>query len=235
MDRNLRKNQWRKAQAAKIREERVIKGYVETKYPEIYEEASAFYNRLNEKYPTKCDLRKTNEYCNLKTSTTQETINRSGKRYPNIKKALYVNAGSFSKAQDTIKNFQDNFELKIPLMSNVTKNPTPGPAESDTQLDKEITEIMSMIREDPSLAGFFKLNHKQDSTPDQIENPPVEPAEIVISTSDMASDMAQSLPDNEIEKMIHELQQDPNLKDIFSEIEIDIPETSPLEDEVLFW
>ena len=53
---------WRRAQAARAREERIITGYIKAKHPEIYGEATDFYNQLNKRYPHKCDLRKVPEF-----------------------------------------------------------------------------------------------------------------------------------------------------------------------------
>ena len=67
-----RKNHWRRIEATKVREQRIITGYVEINHPEVYKEASNFYNLLNEKYPCKKDLRKTNEYEWMKTKIPGE-------------------------------------------------------------------------------------------------------------------------------------------------------------------
>ena len=62
-----RKNIWRRMQTAKVRETRVITGYIEFKHPEVYKEAKEFYTELNNLYPGKKDLRKTNEFEWIKT------------------------------------------------------------------------------------------------------------------------------------------------------------------------
>ena len=48
-----RKNLWRRIEADRVREQRIITGYVALKHPEVYKEAAEFYNLLNEKYPGK--------------------------------------------------------------------------------------------------------------------------------------------------------------------------------------
>ena len=174
MDLNFRKSEWRRAQTAKVREERVISGYIEIKYPKIYDEAAGFYNMLNKKYPTKCDLRKTNDYHAWKASIMGETVKQSNskKSYPNIKKPVYVDVESSSCPQDNVKKYKDNLQLRIPLMPyeiksaktpELNQNPPVEPTgivigETDTTqaaLDKEIEKIMGELREDPCLGVFF--------------------------------------------------------------------------------
>ena len=207
MDLNFRKNEWRKAQTAKVREERVITGYIEIKYPKIYDEAAGFYNMLNKKYPNKCDLRKTNDYHVWKTSIMGETLKQpnSRKSYPNIKKSVYVDVENSFKPQNSVKSYKDNLELKIPLMPYMTKNPelnqnpTVEPAETvicetDTtqaQLDKEIEKIMGELREDPCLGAFFsnlKLNQNPTVEPTETaelnQNPLVEPTETTVEPTE---------------------------------------------------
>ena len=183
MELNYRKNEWRRAQTAKVREERVITGYIETKYPKIYAEAAAFYNRLNKKYPSKCDLRKTNDYHVWKTTITGETVKSSStkKAFPNIKKHTYVDIESSS---DT-KKYEDNLQLKIPLMPYENKSAkTPGsnqkPETDATQapLDGEIEKIMDELRKDPCLGGFFSNLNPPVELAELVQDPPVESTEI---------------------------------------------------------
>ena len=258
MDVNARKNRWRRAQNAKIREERVIAGYVEIKHPNIYKEAAGFYNMLNQKYPSKCDLRKTNEYECLKMPMAGEIIKKYyvRKSYPNIKKTVDV------ETHNPIKNYNDNLQLKIPLMSHntaktavSTQDPTVEFTETDTTqtlLNKEIEKVMDQLREDPYIRDFFSnMPETSESTQDppieppnmsetseSNQEPPIEPVEIVIGeTNTIQPTLNEDLPTEVIEEIMAGLREDPHLEAYFSDIDIDIDiaENSPLEDELASW
>ena len=78
-------------------------------------------------------------------------------------------------------------------------------------------------------------------TPELNQNPPVEPAEIVIGetseTDTIHATLNEEIPPEVIEKIMTGLREDPHLESLFSDmdIDIDIPESSPLEDELLYW
>ena len=67
-----RKNIWRREETQRVREERIITGYFKYIHPEIYSEAKDFFNQLNELYPGKKDLRRTNEFEWLKSGTDKK-------------------------------------------------------------------------------------------------------------------------------------------------------------------
>ena len=52
----------RHKEAIRVKQNRVIEGYVFHKHPEIYKKAKALYTTLDSLYPRKYDLRKTQEY-----------------------------------------------------------------------------------------------------------------------------------------------------------------------------
>ena len=54
--------QRRRDRRSKARQDQLVADYIYYKYYEIYCEAGQFYNELNQKYPTKYDLRKSVEY-----------------------------------------------------------------------------------------------------------------------------------------------------------------------------
>ena len=54
--------QKRRDRRSKARQDQLVADYIYYKYYEIYCEAGQFYNELNQKYPTKYDLRKSVEY-----------------------------------------------------------------------------------------------------------------------------------------------------------------------------
>ena len=68
--RQEKKNSLRRQYRQTCREALFIKDYIHTKYADAYEEACAFYNYINSMYPTKTDLRKTQEFKALRMGFT---------------------------------------------------------------------------------------------------------------------------------------------------------------------
>ena len=95
----VRKCRWRKQEAIRVRKNRVTQGYIEKKYPEIYQEALEFYRFLDEKYPGKKDLRRTNEFEWVKTGISGQTARKYYTR---------------KKTTTTTTTVDDRMELIIP-------------------------------------------------------------------------------------------------------------------------
>ena len=200
MEKVQRKNITRRLEAAKVRHDRVIVGYIEFKHPNAYKEAEEFYEQLNTLYPDKKDLRRTNEYTWLKTG------------FPGLKqKKYYPRKTTHQKEKHSSKPHEigDNMVLNIPLMDLPEKtNQDVVDMSEDTQIEVSI--------EQPA-----------DSSTD------TQPAEVTIESFPVISD--QTIGD-----MIRDLRQDPDLDQIFNDIDIDIDfgdydEESPLERELLNW
>ena len=216
---NNRKNRWRKEESARVREQRIITGYVELKYPEVYKEAAGFYNLLNEKYPAKNDLRKTNEYEWLKTDIPNEITKKYYKRkeYPNIKKRTTVDVQKHNPRTECT----DNMQLVIPLMATITTETTESAQESQTITKPAESPIESVAAVE---------------TADPNEHPQIELAETVIdSTNSFKPTLTDEIPDIILEEIMASLREDPYLEEFFSDTDIDINETSPLEMELESW
>ena len=172
-----RKNFWRREETARVRESRIITGYVKYKYPEVFSEAKEFYDELNELYPNKKDLRRTNEFEWLKTGTgTKQRKFYERKR----------------KDQKKKKDVTDNMVLRIPLLNQqesatrtaeivqetaaetgtaeMPQETTAGPGTEETEIpvviepqevtlppisDEIIEDIMNGLREDPDIQNIF--------------------------------------------------------------------------------
>ena len=81
-----KKNIARRQYRQEAREALFIKEYIRQKYPDAYEEAGAFYNHINSMYPTKCDLRKTEEFKAMRMGFTFVAKNKDSV----VKKPLQV-------------------------------------------------------------------------------------------------------------------------------------------------
>ena len=208
MESNIRKNRWRRAEAVRIREQRIISGYAEIKYPDIYKEAAGFYNLLNKKYPSKNDLRKTNEFELLKMDMPGEITKKYYKRrkeYPSIKKSVAVES----------HNPRDNMQLIIPLMEHPNTSTKPSGQEPPVE-----TPVGSQ--------DIAKAAGSQDTI--------IEEAEIIIDgTNSFQPTLNDEIPNKIIEEIMNGLSQDPDLQSFFADIDIDIDENSTLERELLLW
>ena len=134
----VRKCRWRKQEAQRVRKDRVTQGYIAKKYPEIYEEAVEFYMFLNDKYPNKKDLRRTNEMEWLKTGISGET----SKKY-------YSKKNRTTTTSTTTTTISDRMELVIPLMD---KSRVPSSSSSQVRqppVDKQCTEIAPQVNVTP--------------------------------------------------------------------------------------
>ena len=65
-----RKNEGRRQFRQDARAAMFINEYIQQKYPDTYNEAGAFYNYVNSMYPTKSDLRRTEEFKAMKKGMT---------------------------------------------------------------------------------------------------------------------------------------------------------------------
>ena len=219
-----RKNLWRRIEANKVREQRIITGYVTLKYPEVYKEAVEFYELLNEKYPGKKDLRKTNEYEWLKSGIPGESMKKFYSRRtkcPGIKEKVSskINKEKVSskinkeKVSSKINYTDDNMQLIIPLMKQPITSTEP-PVEPQTEL-------------------IGKAAIGQGETSEINQDIMIEDAEIVIDSS-----LGDKIPDNVIDEIMEGLRQDPDLHALFDDLDIeidDIDEISPLENELMYW
>ena len=260
-----RANSWRRQLAVKARQDRTIVEYLQLKRPEVYNEAVEYYNVLNKKYPSKLDLRKTDEFHALRASVNGETQSKRKTRrrtyakrtFPDITKTIPVK----NPAQETTVVLEDNMQLNIPLISYPDKGTT-EPSES-SKIDREIEEIMNELKHDPILSSFFQIHFSEPTetpseptetpsgptetpsepteTPSGPTETPSEPTDIVIEPAEIVIDIQPSIteeiPKRVITEIVAELQEDPHLESVFDEMDIDIeiPSSSPLEEELLSW
>ena len=102
----------RREEAKRRRVERVVNGYVKYTHPKIYGEAYEFYTQLDDIYPQKNDLRKTQQFLSLKDNA----IGKTNKRATSKKK----------------RTVTDNLVLNIPLIQRRTTPTTTKDHETAT-------------------------------------------------------------------------------------------------------
>ena len=210
-----RKNIWRRLETARVRQNRVITGYIEFKHPAVYKEAEEFYAQLNTRYPNKKDLRRTNEFEWVKSGFT--TV-KTKKYYP--RKTPYEKKKDNSKPDEIV----DNMELIIPLMGRAEK--TVENTETTAKTNQKVMENVVDISADKEIEVFI------EPPIDSFTDIPIEPTEVIIDSFPVISDKA-------IDDIIKDLREDPDLDQIFNEFDVDFDdfdeEESPLERELANW
>ena len=208
------KNIWRRLESEKVRQNRVITGYIEFNYPDVYKEAKEFYVQLNTLYPEKKDLRRTNEFEWAKTGFT------------NAKKKYYPRKTPYKKKKDNSKpdKIVDNMELIIPLMDRAEK-PVEN-TETTAKTNQKVMENVVDMSADKEIEVFI------EPPIDSFTDIPIEPPEVIINSFPVISDEV-------IEDIIKDLREDPDLDQIFNDFDVDfddfIEEESPLERELANW
>ena len=216
---HARKNRWRRQEAERVRQNRVTQGYIEKKYPEIHKEALDFYQFLNEKYPEKKDLRRTNEFEWVKTGISGQTC----KRYYTRKEKKTTTTTTTT----TIVN--DRMELIIPLMRKDTTNA--GSSVSQPQADEQPPAETLPSGETRSNNGQVFLEPAEiviDST--ETLNEKIPEQQIIPSLNEeipeqqIIPSLNEEIPEQIIERIMSELQNDPHLETFFQTIDYEFNE-----------
>ena len=186
-----RKCRWRKQEAERVRKNRVTQTYIEKKYPQIYQEAVEFYKFLDQKYPEKRDLRKTNEFEWIKTGISGET----SKKYYGRKKTTRTTT-------TTTTVIDDRMELVIPLMR---KDNTGAPSSQSPA--GEPPQTNETPADEQPLGEIVPLGETAiDISPEIPE---------------MMSTLNEEIPEHIIEGIMDELRGDPDFETFFSTISED--------------
>ena len=171
---------WRRCKKFEKRQALFVQEYVEEKYRAIYDEVMEFYNALNGLYPTKYDLRKTNEFRKWKKAisgpTAKKSQDNSGPSATNSQDNSGPSAtNSHDNPESIATNSQDN---SGPSATNSQDNSGPSATNNqDSQdnpestattsqvsvevlpplqvTDQYITQILQELRDDPDLNTIF--------------------------------------------------------------------------------
>ena len=254
-----RHNELRRQSRGKARKAVFITDYVQVKYSEIFKEAEGLFNVLDSRYKDKYDLRKTNEFLCFKHIMEGkgnkdgkelyfdlETASVSVRKLESLPAETVVECESLpaetvveceSLPAETVVECESlPAETVMECESLPTENVTECenlPAETVTELSpvtKQLEPLLeiALIPEQQAREATVTLQTIQIMTEQEI--PP-------ISFDDIPTDM--------IDQIISQLRQDPDLTEIFNDIEfqmefdqlgedLDTPQMNSLEDE-LFW
>ena len=206
------KNINRRAETLRVREERIISGYVNYQHPEIYKQAKEFYEHLDVLYPYKKDLRRTNEYEMLK-----DVQSRKMRKYYTRKTVKPKEITDTRKANKP-KEITDNMVLRIPLMN-----------EHDTENTIHTVEIPLMNEHDTeNTIQTVEIPLMNEGDMVEIPTPQHEitvgtTRETAVETPMTTDPIDLTLIDNEIiDRMIEELREDSGIADFFDNIDYEL-------------
>ena len=242
---NAYKNQKRRESRSRIREAIFVHEYVQTKYVHIYAEVAKLYNALNEAYPCKPDLRRTEEFRLWKNGIAIERSfpaipvpKQKRRRYvhaphKNIPLPMYVddlNDLSDEGNQDSVPTTEIQspqasldsekvMRLEIPLLTH-TKKHLPESVQAPVEIPGEILEtaMEEVIEQAPV------------EIPGEILETVME--EVIDESTDMLHpSLLDEVSPEVIDKIIAELREEPELRDIVAGLEqqIEIEESAELE------
>ena len=184
-----KKKFYRKLEAERVRAERVICGYVKYRHPDIYSEGEEYYNWLNQIYPAKKDLRKSNEFESLKDgrniSIKKYYIRKKTTKQHIVEDSMVLNiplmdetdidAAQTPTANETTQETVEEVVLESssqPQPANETIQETTEEVVLQSSLaelplsDDMMDQIIKGLREDPDICGFFdNIEFELDNCP----------------------------------------------------------------------
>ena len=235
----LLKKEQRRQGRSKVRQSLFINDYIFYKHYVIYQQAAQLYNELNEIYPKKPDLRRTEEFKNWKLDVTGQPRNvkrKTKKRHPytfpshaNIPIAKCIDPHAnftvvvppesprgLAESSDH-QNVKKVMELRIPLMC--------PPAETPRTVTEEVlepslyTETVTEEVLEPSLYT--------ETVTEEVLEPSLYTETIQIVTEEVLEEgilslepsLHEEISPEIIQKIVKELSQDPGLEDILTSFE----------------
>ena len=236
---NLYKKEKRRESRSRIREALFINEYIYCKYFHIYHEAAELYNNINELYPRKPDLRRTDEFRVWKTNIARgqsidicEKPNQKQRQYvhpvhENIPIPQYVDPTASLVVMPDLGNENSppeisRTETESPppaLESPRTETESPPPAPESPRTESTYQKVMQLRI--PLLTTY----PKDPKVTNEALQTPVETLETVTdeviqeSTDILHPSLMDEISPEIIDKIISELRQEPELMDVVTEIE----------------
>ena len=267
-----KKKQQRRDNTSKKRQDQFIADYIYHKYSAIYNEAAQFYNILNLKYPTKYDLRRNEDYRKWKRQVMGQPEKNPPKKYlipshPYIHRPIQVHPESvLTVVYDQHQSEASPYEN--PEQSEASPYENPEQSEASPYENPEQSEASPYENPEQSEASPYE---KPEQSEDLAANPkaiyvdnmqlqiqllklPAKPSvttktlqtvteEILQEGDQIEPSIHEEIDQELIEKIISELRAEPELQNVFTNIEqqleleqigmdLDIPEDIRLENEL---
>ena len=290
-----RHNELRRISRANSKQAVFVVDYIQSVYPEIYNEATGFYTLLKSRYPDKIDLKKTQEYMSFKKLLKEEELASGERFYFDIQTGMVMvrqpqNPNRFETIQTSRSPAPESSQTPDPnRFETIQTSRSPAPESSQTPNPSRFETIQtsrspapeSPQAPDPSRfetiqtsrspapespqaldSSRFQTIQTSHSPSPQIHQKELEPRlriplmsrqetnKRTVSTETLSIITEQEvplvpnldIPPEIIDEIITQLRQDPNLNDIFQDLDfemefdalgedLDLPETSPIEQE----
>ena len=216
---------WRRARDAKNREDRTVNEYIKIRHPEIYREAVGFYEKLDAKYPHKGDLRKLPEFYQLSTRIFKPKTKSMVLRIPLL---------------SCDKSVQDTTVQEPAVIDQDTTVQEPAAMDQDTidriVEDTTVQEEPAAIDQDTTVQEPAAMD--QDTIDRIVEDTTVQEEPAAIDQDTTVQEPAAfaelgAIDQDTIDQIVADLQNDPDIYNIFEYIEVD--QLSPLETELLLY
>ena len=241
---NAYKKQKRNEMKILTREAIFVNEYLQSKYKDIYREAASLYNEINKKYPRKPDLRKSVEFREWKNSMA--VLEGEPRTYIPRQKTYKYNRTEYrdmklTPTTETSRKKNDHLNGCLTMCLNIPLMAAPPNASEET-VTQQGDQPMDPSTPQQTLSVIQEGDQPMDpSTPQQTLSVSQE------GDQPMDPSILDQIPPETVEKIIHELRNDPNLKDLMDDVEeqieeelvdleIDLPELDDLlEEEIQQW
>ena len=254
----LYKKEQRRQGRTKVRQALFIHDYIFHKYYAIYEEAAQLYNRINEIYPKKPDLRRTEEFKDWKRDVMGQTktVRRENKKkrrpfvfpsHANIPIAKCVDPNDSFTVIVPPESSNKVMQLRIPLMRPLTGTVTEEVLEPET-LQTTRQTVTEEVLEPETLQTTRQTVTEEVLEPETLQTTRQTVTEEVLEEGigGLEPSLHEEISPEIIQKIVEELQADPEIRTIMTDIEekfdlgmeVEISDDDRLEDEfdnLVFW
>ena len=241
-----KKNYARRQHRQEARQALFIKDYVKEKYHDVYEEASAFYNYVNNMYPTKPDIRRTEEFKALRLGFTfvaknkNKVLTKPLQVYKSItdlsEQNFIIHCYPTTKTQQpttetqqpTTETQQSTTETQQPTTetqqsTTKTQQPTTETQQSTTETQQPTTETQTkktMQLRIPLLSPSLITQTQNIITQEIVEENPLTVVCNQTIPEDIHPIFDDEIPQETYEAILRELRQDPDLSKIMDDLDM---------------
>ena len=223
--RNERRRVLRKAQAHTFRRGTFVADYVQNKYNNVYVEAMQFYDLLNDLYPGKTDLKKTEEYRVWKNNVTRDlssyfNLQQAPKAAPSSPEPLEqtqqpecVYSDSLQAASSSPEPLEQTQQPECVYSDSLqAASSTPEPLEQTQQTKTAYNDKLQLKI---PLMNSSTILEKSTVTTQTLQTI----TEETLASGVIEASSEHQIPSDIIDKIIEELREEPELQDIFTLIE----------------
>ena len=245
-----RRKEQRRQNRTRVRQVLLMTEYIQYKYFAIYTEAAEFYNRLNEKHPTKYDLRRTEEFrkwkmevmgqprkprkCQKHSHANIETATQIHPQTPVIDEDQAPSPAPRSPSSQSEQSEQP----ETPVIDE-DQAPSPAPRSPSSQSEQSEQPETPVIDEDQATTpdelrtGKHVYADNMQLRIPMLTSPTKHPAVITETLQTLTEEtlqegaaleptLYQELTPEAVDKIINELRAEPDLQDIVTCIEQDL-------------